>query len=241
MKSTDRYLRIDKHSRGKLKCYYTEQKLVHHDPPLEIESVNGLVTKIHTTAERDPNGYLYSLASYPTKMLPENLPPEFLGCTIFGRDGYIDTSRVTDISYKPNNFVNHLFRDDALYIKYGGKLHVDYDSDWDMEYVSNYDLILDGWDIIAAVAYLEKFSTIDCTDVLCAIKTKVDSYKTNYPDEPDAISLDKFNEYLERYRSDARMAMKGVNWCEIRKAHLDSFKEKFNINKSNEASNGEDN
>ena len=82
--------------------------------------------RIRETLDRD-NEYLYSLGHYPTKIKKEDLPKyyiEFRSRVIWYMTGYLKTSGVVDIDYKALN-INHLFKDDYLYISYKEKLRTE--------------------------------------------------------------------------------------------------------------------
>lgn len=66
------------------------------------------------------NEYLYSRGHYPTKIKKEDLPEdyiEFRSRVIWYMTGYLKTSGIVDIGYKALK-INHLFKDDYLYISY---------------------------------------------------------------------------------------------------------------------------
>ena len=70
------------------------------------------------------NEYLYSRGHYPTKIKEEDLPEdyiEFRSRVIWYMIGYLKTSGVVDMDYKALK-INHLFKDDYLYISYKEKL-----------------------------------------------------------------------------------------------------------------------
>ena len=69
------------------------------------------------------NEYLYSRGRYLTKIKKEDLPEdyvEFRSRAIWYMTGYLKTSGIVDIDYKAMK-VNHLFKDDYLYISYKEK------------------------------------------------------------------------------------------------------------------------
>ena len=70
------------------------------------------------------NEYLYSRGHYPTKIKEEDLLEdyiEFRSRVIWYMIGYLKTSGVVDMDYKALK-INHLFKDDYLYISYKEKL-----------------------------------------------------------------------------------------------------------------------
>ena len=63
---------------------------------------------------------------YPTKIKKEDLPEDFVefhSRSIWYMYGYLKTSDVIDVGYKPFK-INHLFKDDYIYISYKEKLKI---------------------------------------------------------------------------------------------------------------------
>ena len=77
----------------------------------------------HRPTDTD-NPYLYSYGRYPTKLQEEDLPECFVPIrsrVIHYMDGYVRTCGITDIKYTWVK-LNHLFKDDYIYISYHGPL-----------------------------------------------------------------------------------------------------------------------
>lgn len=93
-------------------------------------------------------------------------------------------------------WINHLFRDDLLFISFSA--HCIDPSSWD-----GVDIVLSGWDIITALAALERFSSIPETDLAelrDALANKVKTYRETHPDEHDCIEEAEFWTILEKER-----------------------------------------
>lgn len=151
------------------------------------------------------NGTLFSRGHYPTKATPEDLPASFVFARIGKLFGYYDASRVTSIAYKPNMWINHLFRDDLLFISFSAPC-ID-PNNWD-----GVDIVLSGWDIITALAALERFSSVPETDLAelrDAIANKVKTYRETHPDEHDCIKETEFWEMLEKERGNFTALLNG--------------------------------
>lgn len=67
---------------------------------------------------RQPDGSLYARGRYATKIKSEDLPEHYIEGMVFKVNGYISVLGIKDIVYKPNYHINHMHRDDFLYISY---------------------------------------------------------------------------------------------------------------------------
>lgn len=65
-----------------------------------------------------PNGWLYAKGKNETKMTAENLPEHYISMTVYKGQGYIPVKRIKDIVCYPNYHINHMHKDDILYISY---------------------------------------------------------------------------------------------------------------------------
>ena len=94
-------------------------------------------------------------------------------------------------------WINHLFRDDLLFISFSAPC-ID-PNNWD------------GVDI-AALAALERFSSVPETDLAelrDAIANKVKTYRETHPDEHDCIEETEFREMLEKERGNFTALLNG--------------------------------
>lgn len=130
------------------------------------------------------NEYLYAQGRYPTKIKKEDLSEdyiEFKSRSIWYMTGYLKTSGIIDIDYKAIK-INHLFKDDYLYISYNEKLKVE--KNWlNLNDIVNYDLCVCGNDIIPILLAIKKYSNINIDNVKRKIYDKVDWYKENYRED----------------------------------------------------------
>ena len=130
------------------------------------------------------NEYFYSLGRYPTKIKREDLPEyyiEFRSRVIWYMTGYLKTSEVVDIDYKATK-INHLFKDDYLYVSYKEKLRKE-KSDWGFEDFVNYDICVCGNYIVPIVLAIKKYSSIDINNVKQKIQDKVNWYREHCNDD----------------------------------------------------------
>lgn len=151
------------------------------------------------------NPFLYSHGIWPTKITADMLPDDYIKIhsrVIWYMTGYLRTSGITDMVYKWTR-VNHLFKDDYLYISYGGKISKSM-NEWGRTDVTDYDVCICGNDIIPIILAAEKYSGYDSTALRAGIEEKrvylrdhqPDYYKQYFGDEgPD---FDLF-EYWQRF------------------------------------------
>ena len=119
------------------------------------------------------NPYLYSYGRYPTKLQQEDLPECFVPIrsrVIHYMDGYVRTCGITDMKYTWVK-LNHLFKDDYIYVSYHGKLSEKI-TEWGYVSVGDYDVCVCGNDIVDIVVAAEKYSGFDTAEVRTEIEKK---------------------------------------------------------------------
>lgn len=180
--------------------WYTKTHTVYHNPPLKIDYGDYADDPIylHKTIEESANGTLFAKGVYKTKILEADLPAWFCPAMLYHHDGWINVKKITDARYKPNMWINHLFKDDFLYMKFGGSIKNVGNPDFD------YDLLVWGNDIIDVVAYIDAYRVLPESQVnqlKQSIKGKVAYYNQHFPNEHDAIALPRYEEiYENKYR-----------------------------------------
>lgn len=160
------------------------------------------------TADTD-NPDLYSYGRYPTKIQAEDLPEYYLPISsrsIWYMQGYLKTSGIADIGYTYCK-VNHLFKDDYIYISYKEKLRKT-ETEWGTVKYENYDLCISGNDIVDIVLAAEKYSSIDTSEVRSLIEEKRIWLRDNEPAEYEqAVGEDRdiFELWMQRGYIDGRL------------------------------------
>lgn len=185
--------------------WYTPSRYRKYHPPLKVEFANGESEYVYRGLEKSEDGTLFSSGRYKTSIRPEDLPSWYMIAWTYGRTGWINVDNITDIYYVPNKWINHLFRDDFIYVKFGGKLEFEDDTD-KHKYVKNYDMIVSGHDIIELLAYLtlyKKNSGLPIEDIKEQVEDKVVYYEKNFSEEHDAISLDEYKRIYNLCYQDA--------------------------------------
>lgn len=143
---------------------------------------------------------LYSNLKYPTKITPEDLPKWFVKGRYYKNYGFLSAKGVVDMVYKPNMWINHMFRDDSLYISFNkpirevdvevfGRMRKDYE---------DYDYVIEGTYAIDFVAAVKKYSDFDTTAIEGAIIEKAAYFIEKFPEEHEAQDGDKIIEYLNQ-------------------------------------------
>lgn len=147
------------------------------------------------------NEFLYSNGTYPTKIRKEDLPEDYIrfhSRVIWYMFGYVKTSEVVDIGYKSLK-INHLFKDDYLYISYKEKLKQE--KNWlGFEDYVNYDFCVCGNDIIRILLAVEKFSNVDTSQVRKQIIDKFNWWKENCSDDYIRSFGEKDVDVFEEYK-----------------------------------------
>ncbi len=129
------------------------------------------------------NPYLYSHGRYPTKILREDLPEdyiEFRSRVIWYMTGYLKMSGIVDMDYTWIG-ENHLFKDDYVYISYSEPLKEEL-TKWGYRDIVDYDVCVCGNDIVDIVLAAEKYSGFDTSAVRARIEEKRVWLRDNEPD-----------------------------------------------------------
>lgn len=152
------------------------------------------------------NEFLYSKGQYPTKIKKEDLPEdyiEFRSRAIWYMTGYIKTSGIVDINYRALK-INHLFKDDYLYISYREKLKMEKNQFGFWDYI-NYDFCICGNDIITIALAAQKYSNIDIQKVKNKINAKVAWYRENCKEDYIRQFGDKDIDIFEFYKKSQKI------------------------------------
>ncbi len=148
------------------------------------------------------NKNLYSMGRYPTKIVKEDLPEyyiEFSSRTIWYMTGYLKTAGVVDIEYKATK-INHLFKDDYLYISYKEKLK-SCQNRWGLKDYMNYDICICGNSIVPILLYIEKYSDFNIDKIKEKIYGKIKWLKENYENEYNQFFANKDTDIFQYYKN----------------------------------------
>ena len=135
-----------------------------------------------------PDGSLYARGRYKTKIKPNDLPEYYVYGMVFKVNGYISVLGIKDIVYKPNYRINHLHRDDFLYISYNLPIRetvskTGYVEHWD------YDAVLWGGMIVTFIREIRKHGSYDIEPIADEVKKKERFFLEKYPEECINLSL----------------------------------------------------
>ena len=132
--------------------------------------------------------------SHPTKLTPEDLPDDYILLSNYKKHGYIRTSGVRSVIYKPSSFHNHTFKDDFLFISYSVELG---EFVAGFEEKSTFDLCdeyIFGNDIIDFIAAMDKYSPDIDTSLIK--KQMVDQYNAYCEEMGKEKKINSFEELL---------------------------------------------
>ena len=80
--------------------------------------------------------------------------------------------------YKPR-FMNHLYRDDCLYVSFADEPVIEMDKHG---YYEGYDLVVSGHMILRYIEAAKKYSNYDISELETALKEKEKWYAEKYPE-----------------------------------------------------------
>lgn len=131
--------------------------------------------------EADPERYLFSKGRYKTKIRTEDLPEYFIEGVYYRTHGFMSAKGVKQVVYHPNMWVNHMFKDDYLYVSYDKEIET---IKTKMGYIDfkNHDYVIRGWSIINFLKGIEKYSNYDISFIKEQIELKRKTFEENHPE-----------------------------------------------------------
>ena len=130
---------------------------------------------------RDPNGYLFSYGQHPTKTRVEDLPEWYAHVYLYKEWSYLCAKGVKYLAYHANQFSNHMFKDDALYISYNAPI-LPSTASW--TWYEGFDIRLYGPSIISFLNAVDLYSPeVDTMPIKEAIEKKRLWFKENFPED----------------------------------------------------------
>lgn len=142
---------------------------------------------------------LFNYQCYPTNIKAEDLPEWFVYGRYYSNFGYLSAKGVKYLKFKPNMWINHLIRDDMLYVSYYKPI-VEVESKLfrNSKDVEGYDIVFSGWDVITFLDAVKKYSPrCDTSEVERLLIEKAKAYKVNHPEEHDCENIDEYIAELE--------------------------------------------
>lgn len=131
---------------------------------------------------RLPNGWLYANGRNRTKIKPEDLPDTYIPLMVYKVDGYIRIDGIKDIFYKPNYHINHMHKDDFLYISYSTPIKSEVDQFGHTRYY-DYDALLWGGNITHFIRAIRERGTYDIEPIAAEVIKKEIYFLDKYPEE----------------------------------------------------------
>ncbi len=132
---------------------------------------------------RLPNGWLYAKGKNRTKITAEDLPEHYIPITIYKVRGYISVKEIKDIVYYPNYRINHMHKDDILYVSYDKPIRVEKCRFYSTEISEyhDYDALLWGANIIDFIEAIRKFKSYDIEPIAAEVIRKEKFFMEKYP------------------------------------------------------------
>lgn len=155
-------------------------------------------------SRKNPNALLYEVGndtvlsispktgrSYSTNFIPTDIHEnnKYLYGRWQGRFGYIRLTGVKHLIYKPNMFVNHVFKDDSLYVSYRNEPMVRQENQWGSWY-SNYDFCLSSLDMVEFLYHCD-YNEEKKKILMDEMEHKVDYYNEKFKDDLTFSYVDK--------------------------------------------------
>lgn len=122
--------------------------------------------------------FVHHRTNYTEDDIKDN--PNYLHGRWQKRWGWLSLKGVRQMKYNPNMWINHLFRDDGLYISYRESPLIEYKTTELGRWISGYDMILDGWDMID---FIDKCDYPNKALIQDLIQYKIVYYKQKFPNE----------------------------------------------------------
>lgn len=129
-----------------------------------------------------PNGWLYSRGMYRTKITAEDLPEHYIRGTIYKAQGYISVLGIKNIVYRPNYHINHMHRDDFLYVSYDKPIRKTVDERGFTDYW-DYDALMYGGMILTFIRAIRKYKSYNIEPIAEEVKKKEKFFLEKYPEE----------------------------------------------------------
>lgn len=148
--------------------------------------------------ERDPNGFLYSGGTYPTKIRRGDLPEWYIHGRYYKNFGYLSAKGITDMVYVPSLWSNHYLKDDCLILSYSGRLtkkETTYTPDR-FSYENNDEMVW-GNAILEILKGAREYSGFDIEPFAIQIEEKLRLLKERFPEQFGSDSFD-----VRRYLSE---------------------------------------
>ena len=131
----------------------------------------------------DPEGHLFSMGRYPTKIFASELPPWYVYGYMYKRHGYMSAKGVKYLLYKPNYIFDSLCKYDMLFISYDQPIKEEKDPDIKRyHWYTGYKHVLDGGIIKDFIIAAHEYSGIEVSDMLAELEKKRDWYYDKHPD-----------------------------------------------------------
>ena len=110
---------------------------------------------------------------------------------VFKVFGFLSTKGIKDIVYKPNYRINHMHKDDFLYISYNSPITCTINQ-LGFETYQDYDVLLWGWSIVTFIKAVRKAQSYDIEPIAEEVKRKEQFFVEKYPEECRYLNASNF-------------------------------------------------
>ena len=105
---------------------------------------------------------LFSEGRYATKITAADLPEWYIEGYYRRLHGYMNAKDVKYLLYKPNMWINHMFKDDVLFVSYSKPIQLVIDeTGFKHEWADDYDELISGYSIVTFIQAVDKYAS-DC-------------------------------------------------------------------------------
>lgn len=151
---------------------------------------------MNTISKSKPKGLLYIVQNekvysaspktgrlYLTKFVKDDIKDnkDYLYGRWQGRFGYIRLKGVKELIYKPNLWINHVFKDDSLYVSFHKEPMITQPDSLGSWY-SGYDFCINGMDMVKFLYYCD-YNEEDKKILMDAFEDKIDYYNKKFIDD----------------------------------------------------------
>lgn len=144
---------------------------------------------------------LYAKMKYPTHITPKDLPEWFVKGKYYGNDGFLSARDVQNLKFKPNYHLNHLHKDDVLFVSYRGEIEEYTDSFYGFPEVAyrNFDYAVEGSNILNFLLAVKIYSPmVDTEEIEKEMIKKSEWFLRDFPDDADAVNTREYIDELKK-------------------------------------------
>lgn len=155
--------------------------------------------------EEAPKGYFFDTQGRLVQLSEEDIPEWYSYVRVNRIFGYLDAKHVKYLVYSPNYIINHIYKDDYLYVSYKTPIVINteyYEStpmyDYKVpepqekrQYVyTGYQHLIWGPDIVTFAKAVKQYGSIaDIDDILARMEDKPGWFREHFPEEAKRMGI----------------------------------------------------